>query len=151
MDGRGILIALFFALTFTAGHLNQEVRDHEGDRATGHRTNAVAFGPVSAFIAGLGVFTLAYADLSLLAWMGLVPALLGWVPPLRGDRSRDAGGDCATLTQSVARRALALLLLFCALVAVYLANGRALGSGDTLPNRHLPWALLRDRTFYLDA
>jgi len=80
VDGRGTLIALFFALTFTAGHLNQEVRDHDGDRATGYRTNAVVFGPVPAFIAGLGVFTLAYADLSLLAWMGLVPAAIGWLP-----------------------------------------------------------------------
>lgn len=82
VDRRGMLIGLFFALTFTAGHLNQEVRDHEGDRAAGHRTNAVAFGPTRTFIAGLVVFTMAYADLSLLAWMGLVPALLGWLPPM---------------------------------------------------------------------
>ena len=37
IDGRGVLIALFFALTFTAGHLNQEVRDHEGDQVNGLR------------------------------------------------------------------------------------------------------------------
>src|SRR5689334_18327334 len=44
IDSRGILIALFFALTFTAGHLNHEVRDFELDSKTNARTNAVAFG-----------------------------------------------------------------------------------------------------------
>ena len=77
LDGRGVLIAFFFALTFTAGHLNQEVRDHDGDRASGVRTNAVWFGPRRTFLAGLAVFTLAYADLAALAWTGLVPAALG--------------------------------------------------------------------------
>jgi 4-hydroxybenzoate polyprenyltransferase len=82
VDRRGSLVALFFALTFTAGHLNQEVRDHDGDRAVGHRTNAVAFGPTATFLAGLGLFTLAYADLLVLAWTGLVPALAGWLLPV---------------------------------------------------------------------
>jgi 4-hydroxybenzoate polyprenyltransferase len=77
VDARGVLIAFFFALTFTAGHLNQEVRDHDGDRASGVRTNAVWFGSRRAFLAGLAVFTLAYADLAALAWAGLVPAPLG--------------------------------------------------------------------------
>jgi len=50
------------------------------------------------------------------------------------------------------RRPLALVvLLFCVLVAAYLANGRALGAGDTLPARYLPWSLLRQATFRLDA
>lgn len=79
IDRRGMLIALFFALTFTAGHLNQEVRDHDGDRSSGIRTNAVAFGKRGAFVAGLVVFTLAYADLYFLARTHVVPALLGWV------------------------------------------------------------------------
>jgi 4-hydroxybenzoate polyprenyltransferase len=77
LDGRGVLIAFFFALTFTAGHLNQEVRDHDGDRASGVRTNAVWLGPRRAFLGGLVVFTLAYADLAALAWTGLVPRALG--------------------------------------------------------------------------
>jgi 4-hydroxybenzoate polyprenyltransferase len=77
LDARGVLIAFFFALTFTAGHLNQEVRDHDGDRASGVCTNAVWFGPRRAFLAGLAVFTLAYADLAALAWTGLVPAPVG--------------------------------------------------------------------------
>lgn len=80
IDRRGTLIALFFALTFTAGHLNQEVRDHDGDRLNGIRTNAVAFGKNSAFVAGFLLFTLAYADLFLLASSGVVPAPLRWLP-----------------------------------------------------------------------
>jgi 4-hydroxybenzoate polyprenyltransferase len=80
IDSRGTLIALFFALTFTAGHLNQEVRDYDGDRLNGIRTNAVAFGKTSAFVAGLLLFTLAYADLFFLASAGIVPAPLAVLP-----------------------------------------------------------------------
>jgi 4-hydroxybenzoate polyprenyltransferase len=80
IDQSGVLIGLFFALTFTAGHLNQEVRDYDGDRLNGVHTNAVAFGRTPAFIAGLVVFTLAYADLFLLAGMGVVPAALAIMP-----------------------------------------------------------------------
>ena len=80
IDQSGILIGLFFALTFTAGHLNQEVRDYDGDRLNGVHTNAVAFGKTPAFLAGLVVFTLAYADLFLLAGMGVVPAALAIMP-----------------------------------------------------------------------
>lgn len=82
LDARAVLISLFFALTFTAGHLNQEVRDHAGDLANGIRTNAVALGRRGAFQAGLLVFTLAYADLALLAARGVVPLLLAWVAAL---------------------------------------------------------------------
>ena len=77
IDGRGLLIAPFFALTFTAGHLNQEVRDYAGDRQNRLRTNAVVFGPTRAFAASFALFTLAYADLVLLANGGIVPPLLG--------------------------------------------------------------------------
>jgi 4-hydroxybenzoate polyprenyltransferase len=80
IDRRGALIALFFALTFTAGHLNQEVRDHDSDRLNGLRTNAVGFGPTPAFLAGLLLFTLAYADLGYLAYSGLVAPVLGLLP-----------------------------------------------------------------------
>ena len=80
IDRRGALIALFFALTFTAGHLNQEVRDHDGDRLNGIRTNAVAFGQNSAFAGGFLLFTLAYADLFFLAYSGIVPSPLGLLP-----------------------------------------------------------------------
>jgi 4-hydroxybenzoate polyprenyltransferase len=80
IGGRAVLIGLFFALTFTAGHLNQEVRDYEGDRLNGVRTNAVAFGKAAAFVAGWLLFTLAYADLFVLAYVGIVPAALAVLP-----------------------------------------------------------------------
>src|SRR5207245_6909646 len=80
IDRRGILIALFFALTFTAGHLNQEVRDHDGDRLNGIRTNAVAFGTKSVFVMGALLFTLAYAHLFALAYAEIVPAPLVTLP-----------------------------------------------------------------------
>lgn len=80
IDGRGALIALFFALTFTAGHLNQEVRDYDGDRPNGIRTNAVVFGKTAAFVAGGVLFTLAYANLFLLAYAGIVPPTLAALP-----------------------------------------------------------------------
>jgi 4-hydroxybenzoate polyprenyltransferase len=80
LDRRGVLIGFFFALTFTAGHLNQEVRDYEGDRVNGLRTNAVFFGKGRTFLAGLVLFTLAYADLAWLAYRGLIPAALGVLP-----------------------------------------------------------------------
>src|SRR5579862_1415716 len=49
IDGRGIAIATFFALIFVAGHLTQEIRDHQGDAMNAIRTNAVRFGTRSTF------------------------------------------------------------------------------------------------------
>lgn len=82
IDRRGILIGLFFALTFTAGHLNQEVRDYDGDRLNGIRTNAVVFGKTPVFAAGCLLFTLAYADLFFLAYARIVPAPLAVLPSI---------------------------------------------------------------------
>ncbi|PYK32290.1 MAG: hypothetical protein DME57_00435 [Verrucomicrobia bacterium] len=79
IDSRGILIALFFALTFTAGHLNHEVRDFELDSKTNARTNAVAFGKRRAFVAGLIVFTLAYLCLFVLGLLRFVPRALAFL------------------------------------------------------------------------
>jgi hypothetical protein len=44
----------------------------------------------------------------------------------------------------------ASFLLFVGALLVYLANGRAIGAGDTLPARYLPWSLLRQHNFDLD-
>jgi 4-hydroxybenzoate polyprenyltransferase len=66
-------VATFFALTFAAGHLTQEVRDHQGDVLNTIRTNAVIFGPRRTFLASLALFTLAYALLLLLALQGILP------------------------------------------------------------------------------
>lgn len=79
IDERGILIALFFALTFTAGHLNHEVRDFDLDSHNNARTNAVAFGKRPAFVAGLIVFTFAYLCLFVLGWFRFIPRPLAFL------------------------------------------------------------------------
>ena len=76
VDARGVVIAFFFALVFTAGHLMHEARGYEGDALNGIRTNAVAFGKRRSFLAGVAVFTAAYAWLVLLAALGIVPRVL---------------------------------------------------------------------------
>src|SRR5262249_50720358 len=38
--GRSLALSTFFALTFAAGHLTQEVRDYDADLSNGIRTNA---------------------------------------------------------------------------------------------------------------
>ncbi|MFL6262615.1 MAG: UbiA family prenyltransferase [Thermoanaerobaculia bacterium] len=73
IDRRGLATATFFALTFAAGHLTQEIRDHQGDALNAIRTNAVIFGQRRAFAASLALFTLAYALLLLLALRGILP------------------------------------------------------------------------------
>jgi 4-hydroxybenzoate polyprenyltransferase len=73
IDRRGLAMATFFALTFAAGHLTQEVRDHQGDVLNAIRTNAVIFGPRRTFAASLALFTLAHALLLLLALQGILP------------------------------------------------------------------------------
>lgn len=79
-DATGVWIGLFFGLVFAAGHLNQEVRDYDGDLLNGIRTNAVAFGRRRTFLASLFTFSAAYAMLTVLAAFGTLPRLLLWSP-----------------------------------------------------------------------
>ena len=79
IDQRGVFIAVFFALTFAAGHLNHEVRDFELDQNNNARTNAVAFGKRATFIAGLIVFSCAYLCLFLLGWFRFIPRPLSFL------------------------------------------------------------------------
>ena len=80
LDAKGVGIGLFFGLVFAAGHLNQEVRDYDGDLVNGICTNAVVFGRRHAFLASLVTFTAAYAMLAGLAAFGVLPRLLLWSP-----------------------------------------------------------------------
>ncbi len=80
LDEQGVAIGLFFGLVFAAGHLNQEVRDYEGDLVNGIRTTAVVFGRRRAFIASLFMFTGAYAMLAGLAAVGVLSGLLLFSP-----------------------------------------------------------------------
>ncbi|MEO7274737.1 MAG: UbiA family prenyltransferase, partial [Vicinamibacterales bacterium] len=80
LDRRGLLVGTFFAVTFAAGHLTQEIRDYDGDAQNGTTTNAVAFGKRRTFAASVALFTLSHALLLLLALQGLLPrALAGLV------------------------------------------------------------------------
>jgi 4-hydroxybenzoate polyprenyltransferase len=86
IDRRGLAIATFFALIFAAGHLTQEIRDHQGDAANGVRTNAVIFGPRRTFAASVLLFTLAQVILLLLALEGILPrplAILAALYPIQ--------------------------------------------------------------------
>ena len=76
LDASGLAIGLFFGLVFAGGHLNQEVRDYEGDLQNGIRTSAVVFGRRRTFLASLCTFTVAYAILFCLAALGILPRLL---------------------------------------------------------------------------
>jgi 4-hydroxybenzoate polyprenyltransferase len=78
IDARGFLISVFFGFVFAAGHLNQEVRDNEGDLLNGIRTSAVVFGCRRTFLASLFFFTVAYAIVFALSAKGLLPSLLLW-------------------------------------------------------------------------
>jgi 4-hydroxybenzoate polyprenyltransferase len=78
LDAKGLMISLFFGLVFAGGHLNQEVRDYEGDLLNGIRTSAVVFGRRRTFLASLFTFTAAYAILAGLATLGILPRLLLW-------------------------------------------------------------------------
>ena len=73
LDLRGLATATFVALIFAAGHLTQEIRDHQGDALNAIRTNAVIFGQRRTFAASLALFTLAHALLLLLALQGTLP------------------------------------------------------------------------------
>ncbi len=78
IDGRGVAISLFFGLVFAAGHLNQEVRDYEGDLRNAIRTTAVVFGCRRTFLGSLIIFTVAYAWLAGLAADGVLRRDLLW-------------------------------------------------------------------------
>jgi 4-hydroxybenzoate polyprenyltransferase len=76
VDAEGVAVSLFFGLVFAAGHLVQEVRDYESDRAGGISTTAVVFGCRPAFLASFCLFTAAYALVSGLAVAGALPRVL---------------------------------------------------------------------------
>lgn len=76
IDARGIAVSCFFGLVFAAGHLMHEVRGLDGDQFNGIQTNAVAFGKARSFVAGVALFTVAYALLVSLAAFGVVPRVM---------------------------------------------------------------------------
>lgn len=76
VDARGVVLGLVFGLVFAAGHLTQEVRDYEFDRANGIGTAAVTFGCRRGFLASFCLFTTAYLLIVGLAAIGVLPKIL---------------------------------------------------------------------------
>ncbi|HEY6801963.1 MAG TPA: UbiA family prenyltransferase [Pyrinomonadaceae bacterium] len=73
IETRALSIAVFFALTFAAGHLIQELRDYQSDVQSEIKTNAAIFGPRRTFVASLILFTMAQGFLCYLALRGTLP------------------------------------------------------------------------------
>jgi 4-hydroxybenzoate polyprenyltransferase len=105
LDSSALVIAPFFALTFAAGHLIQEVRDYDADRANHVNTNAVRFGPGTTFLAAQVAFGLAFVLLALASHVRVIPqdlrALgLGYLPCLIGAwRATKRGLDSGALVE----------------------------------------------------
>ncbi|HEX5717735.1 MAG TPA: UbiA family prenyltransferase [Thermoanaerobaculia bacterium] len=134
IDLRGIATATFFALIFAAGHLTQEIRDHQGDVVNAIRTNAVAFGQRRTFAASLVLFTLAHALLLLLALQGILPrplAALAALYPIHLRWSHKAlaeGLTYASVCRLQARyRVLYAIVGLAMVAALYGAPGHSLG------------------------
>lgn len=81
INRKGILLAVFFALIFTAGHAIQEVQDWEADRRSRIRTTAVHFGRGPVFFAAVSGFVTALIVLFLLARFSIVASWLGLFVP----------------------------------------------------------------------
>jgi 4-hydroxybenzoate polyprenyltransferase len=76
IDASGLLLGFYFGLIFAAGHLSQEVADHDADRRSGLRTAAVRVGPRRAFVASFALFTLSVGLALALGLGGIAPPLL---------------------------------------------------------------------------
>jgi 4-hydroxybenzoate polyprenyltransferase len=76
IDSGGLLLSLYFGLVFAAGHLSQEVADHDADRRAGVRTAAVRFGPSRMFVASFVLFTLSVGLIVGLGLDGIAPPAL---------------------------------------------------------------------------
>jgi 4-hydroxybenzoate polyprenyltransferase len=70
------LLSFYFGLVFAAGHLSQEVRDHDGDRRAGLETAAVRLGPRRAFVVSFALFTIAVGLIVGLGLGRMAPPLL---------------------------------------------------------------------------
>jgi 4-hydroxybenzoate polyprenyltransferase len=144
IDGRGLAIATFFALTFTAGHLTQEIRDHQGDVLNAIRTNAVIFGRRRTFAASLALFTLAYALLLLLALQGTLPrplAALAALYPLHLHWSLKAlaeGLTYASIRRLQARYRALYAIIGLAMVVALWAAPQSTGKGALYAGHYNP-------------
>jgi lycopene elongase/hydratase (dihydrobisanhydrobacterioruberin-forming) len=71
-DLKGVLIGLYFAIIFTGGHLNHELRDYEADKENGYNTNAIFWGKKPVFITSVLLFTFSNLYLLLLVYLKML-------------------------------------------------------------------------------
>jgi 4-hydroxybenzoate polyprenyltransferase len=73
---RGLLIGIFFGVLGLAGINYHEVGDHDSDKKTGIKTNAVRFGKRKIFIVGFIFYTVSCGYFVLLTVLKIVPVNL---------------------------------------------------------------------------
>ena len=131
LDGRGLAVGGFFALTFAAGHLTHEARDWEGDHLNGIQTNAVRFGRKACFLASFALFSLSFAWITALALSGMVPRTLAWIAALYPLQllwtilTLRAGLSFESLARMQARYRMLFLIIGVMIVAAYLPSLRS--------------------------
>ena len=67
IDGGSAAVSVYFALLFSAGHINHELIDHDADEKAGTRTGAVCFGVRSWEKVSFALFLLAAVYISALS------------------------------------------------------------------------------------
>jgi len=67
LDKESAAVSIYFALLFSAGHINHELIDHDADEKAGTRTGAVCFGVSSWEKVSFVLFTLAAIYISVLS------------------------------------------------------------------------------------
>jgi 4-hydroxybenzoate polyprenyltransferase len=78
-DLTSLATGVYFGLLFAAGHLHHEVADLEVDRRSNVRTHAVRYGGKSIVRAGFSLLCISCVYFSMLAMLGIMPAILGWI------------------------------------------------------------------------
>jgi len=66
VDGKSAAASVYFALLFSAGHINHELIDHDADEKSGIKTGAVCFGVSAWEKVSFALFTLAAVYISVL-------------------------------------------------------------------------------------
>ncbi len=79
MESTGLMISIYFAMIFVAGHLNQETRDFDDDLKSGIQTNAVFFGQRVMFYFSFALFSLSFFYLGWLAYNGGIYSEIGYL------------------------------------------------------------------------
>jgi 4-hydroxybenzoate polyprenyltransferase len=74
LDAGSLALGWWCGVIFAAGHLVQEVEDHDADRRSGVMTNAVRFGKRRTFVAAFLAFAFSFVLLACMAGAGILPS-----------------------------------------------------------------------------